>query len=179
MNSTAHNPYAAPLSSLLVESPIDCYRDRNLLVIPQLAKLPHRCVKCNAPVERMDQPRRYTWHHAGWYALMLATPVVYAVVASLVQDKSKVAIGLCPWHRARRRNLTAVSLMLFLTGMLLLVFGAGSNRSLAQLIGLGAVLTGMMVASVSRRILSAAQINKVETRLKGCGAAFLDSLPLR
>lgn len=172
------NPYAPP-QSLSADVVSDyCWRDGKFLVVPAGNKLPPRCVKCNAPA-KLDKPSAFAWHHPGWYLLVPLYLLPYVVVALFVQRRAKVAIGLCAAHRVRRRkfSLAAVGLMLLAMGALYLA-GAGGEAPFAGL-SLLLILAGLIVAIVGTRALTACRITREETRLKGAGPAFLDSLPSR
>lgn len=143
------------------------------------AELPPRCVKCNHPVEKMDRSRRYTWHHPGWYLLILAYLIIYAIVAFFVQKKARLTFGLCAEHRKQRKMNTAMAFALFFTGMIMVFFGISTNRSFLAIIGGLVALASMMVAANKTRILKAIHITATEARYKGCGEAFLASLPAR
>jgi hypothetical protein len=91
-----------------------------------------------------------------------------------------VAPGLCAGHKKRRRFTTLLAWAGFLCGVILTVAAMESDRS-----NLGAfwfidclIMFGSIVAgTVFSRIVYAKRIDKSYVRLKGCGAAFLRSLP--
>ncbi|HEY0063906.1 MAG TPA: hypothetical protein VGC21_17450 [Telluria sp.] len=151
------------------------------MIVPIGNDLPPRCVKCNAPAA-LQAPRKFAWHHPGWYLFILFNLIVYAVVATLVQKKSKVAFGLCDVHLARRRNFY-LSAWVFLALGLLLIGSAIANRDewdaapLVGAVGGALLLAAGIVGSIGSRVLRATEISTQETRLKGCCSAFLDELP--
>lgn len=170
------NPYAPP-QSLSADVVSDyCWRDGKILVVPAGNKLPPRCVKCNAPA-KLDKPSAFAWHHPGWYILVPLYLLPYAVVAVLVQRRAKVAVGLCAAHRVRRLtfSLAAVGLMLLAMGALYMATAGG--EALFAGLSLLLILASLIVAIVGPRALTASRITREETRLKGAGPAFLDSLP--
>jgi hypothetical protein len=171
------NPYAPPQSALKASGP-ECYRDGKLLVVPAGQGLPARCVKCNAPAT-MDKARTYSWHSPGWYLLLFVAVLVYLIAHVIVRKKVKLEIGLCAAHRQRRRNLNLTALGLFVAGGLC-IFGAvhygyeplGWTAALV-------LLVSVVVAIFAGGIVSPTRIDDTEARFRGCGAAFLDSLPQR
>lgn len=177
----SRNPYAAPQSSLTDRAPSACVRDGNILVVPAGHDLPPRCVKCNEAAE-LDRPRKFAWHHPGWYLFIPINILVYAVIATLVQIKATLAIGLCQAHRARRRNayFAALAIMMLGTASLWLCMtddGAGLSVSMLASLGGVALIVAVVVAIVGGRVVWPSRITREEARMKGCGSAFLDSLP--
>ena len=179
MNLEKHNNPYAPPQSLGADVVSDyCWREGKVLVVPNGNKLPPRCVKCNTPAE-LEKPRAFAWHHPGWYVLIPLNLLVYAVAATLVQKRAKVAIGLCAEHRARRRKFTLSAVGLLLLAMGALYFAAVGEDGLFAGLSLLLFLVAVIVAIVGTRALTASRISREETRLKGACAAFLDSLPVR
>lgn len=175
---THDNPYAPPKSLQSAQSPTDCYRQGPLLVVPAGSGLPERCIKCNAPAE-MGKPRAHSWHHPGWYLFVLFNVIVYAVIAMFVSKKAKFAVGLCAFHRRRRRNITLVALTLLIVGIVLVVMAVGGDNAVPGVLGGICLLISVIVAIVGTRLLHPARISNEDARMKGCGEAFLDSLPTR
>jgi hypothetical protein len=179
MNIVKHsNPYAPPQSPCVEVVSDHCWRDRKILVVPIGHQLPPRCVKCNAPAE-LDKPSAFAWHHPGWYFLVPLNLLVYVVVATLVHKRAKVAIGLCAAHRARRRKCMFAAGALLLLALCCLYFATVRQDALFGSLSVLCILTGLLVAVVGSRALTASRISREEARLKGAGPAFLDSLPNR
>jgi len=180
VNQLSRNPYAAPQASFEQKSPTGCTRDGKVLVVPRHSDLPERCVRCNAPAQ-MEKPRTFTWHHPAWYLFILVAVLVYVLIALMVQKKAKVAFGLCDSHRARLRNFKLAAWGIFALGLGLIVLAIGIDSSDAAVLmgtaGLLSLLIAGVIAGTGARILSVARVSAAEARLKGCGDAFLDSLP--
>ena len=138
--------------------------------------LPERCIRCNEPAV-MDAPRRFTWHHPGWYLLLLLAILIYVVVALIVRKNVRLAVGLCSEHRRRRRQQRWLSLGLLAAGVagfvLCLKFDAPVLGWFAGLSFVAALLTALR----ANRSLSPTRIDDESARFRGCGEAFLDSLP--
>ena len=154
-----------------------CSRDGNLIVIPAGASLPARCIKCNAPAQ-MGKPQRFFWHDPKWDPLISINFIVHILMAAALQESTKVAIGLCDRHR--RSCINHISLAILGLGIATLVAALFVEESL--LVGSMAGfmwLIAAIVGSFARHILTAEHVSQSEARLKGAGAAFLDSLPTR
>lgn len=170
------NPYAPPQSLLETPTQHNCSRDGKLLVVPAGGSLPERCVKCNAPAT-MDKPRKYAWHGAGWYLFILLAVLIYVIVGMMVQKKVTLAIGLCETHRKRRRIGRFIALLVMFAGIGAIFTGAQFEQPAYVALGILALLIAVIVAMWAGRFLSPARIDDAEARFRGCGKAFLDSLP--
>lgn len=175
--TTEPNPYAPPHASLDPGGPEGCWRAGKEVVLRAGAALPPRCVKCNAPVTAPIKARTYYWHHPALYILALVNLLIYAVVALIVRRRATLAPGLCSAHTRRRRLGLLVGWGGLLAFLGLLVAGVAVDGCGLMLAG-GLVLLGALVAAILlARIVIPSRIDAEWVRLKGCGAAFLDSLP--
>lgn len=176
LDKQPYNPYAAPASP--VESRGQCYRNGKQVIVPTGATLPHRCVKCNAPAE-MDKPKTYSWHHPGYYVLILVGLIFYVIAALIATKKAKVAIGVCQHHRSRRRMFGMIAVTLLILGIVTLFMAVdyeGQGNPLGLVSGLS-LFGSLLMASFGTRMLTAASVTREEARLNGCGEEFLASLP--
>ncbi|MFB9244883.1 hypothetical protein IV454_09170 [Massilia antarctica] len=175
MTPKSPNPYTAPKASFKDGVVTNrCWRDGKLLVASRREVLPPRCVKCNKPAV-MDKPRSFSWHHPGWYVLI---PVLVYIMASMfVRKRATLVIGLCEEHRRKRRNVSLAAYGLFGLGIVALFKAV--NHVDPRLGWLASLLMGgaMLLAIAGQHTLRVASITQHEIRLKGCGPAFLDSLP--
>jgi len=101
------DPYAAPLGGSAVDAEIvdphsAVWREANRLVMWRDAVLPDRCVRCNEPANGRRLRRTLYWHHPLIWLIVLASPLLYIIVALIVRQKAVVAIGMCDRHYARR-----------------------------------------------------------------------------
>ncbi|RSZ59361.1 hypothetical protein HF313_02955 [Massilia atriviolacea] len=174
MTPVPPNVYAAPKSSFQEAPLAHCWREGDMLVAPAQSRLPLRCVKCNAPAT-LDRPRAFYWNHPGWYLLLLV--VVYVAIALFVRKKAIVSIGLCGRHRRRRRLLSWGGYGLFALGLYALMSAIDPVRPFLGWVGCLLMLAGILCASIGARLLRVVRITDHEIRFKGCGPAFLDSLP--
>jgi len=179
-----YNPYAPSPASLAgaaaTPGRVGAWRDGTVLVLSLNAPLPHRCVKCNEPAEEPTKNRKVYWHNPWLYLLILLNILLYAIVALLVQRKAVIAPRLCSTHKSRRRIGIAIAWALLLSGVAILVLGAGQSYRggvVAVLGGLLLILVAAVVSTIVTRILRVQRIDAKYVRLKGCGTAFLDSMP--
>ncbi|MDM5175999.1 hypothetical protein PO883_02140 [Massilia sp. DJPM01] len=177
MTPLSPNPYAAPKASFHDGVATKrCWRDGGILVASRREHLPPRCVKCNKPAI-MDKPRSFSWHHPGWYLLI---PILVYIMASMfVRKRATLVLGLCDEHRRRRRNVSLAAYGLFALGIVALFNATGSVNPLLGLLACLLMLCGLLLAIGGQRTLRVVSITQHEIRLKGCGSAFLDSLPKR
>jgi hypothetical protein len=181
------NPYAPSRASLTATEPVSSaagntviavWRDGDVLITLVGAEMPRRCVKCNGPADQPTKARKVYWHHPGLYFLALVNVIIYAIVAAVVRRNAWVSAGLCMEHKKRRRLALISAWTGSLSGIVLIYLGMASSWGvwgslLGFLLILGSVIGGLIFA----RIVHAKKIDKTYVRLKGCGTAFLDSLP--
>lgn len=178
--SEKKNPYAAPKAAVLETPPPQaCWREGKVLVMRVGSGLPARCVKCNQPALRPMKEKKLWWHHPAWYLLILINIILYAVVAMVVRKKATVALGICEDHDQRRRGLGYVAWTFFAVGIALMWAGISIERGALIAIGALGMLAAIIVGIISARSAYPTKITKEEIHLKGCGAAFLESLPSR
>jgi hypothetical protein len=179
------NPYApSPASRDIVEQPssagtdIAAWRDGDVLITLVGAQLPQRCVKCNGPADHPTRTRKIYWHHPGVYMLVVINVVIYAIVAAIVRRRAFVRAGLCVEHKKRGRITLLLVWSGALGGIVLMVFGMASSWGIwGALPGLLLILGSIFAALLFARIVYAKKIDKSHVYLRGCGNAFLDSLP--
>ena len=180
---TERNPYAPSKATLKASAPTggvtaNVWSDGKWLVMDVDAKLPARCVRCNAPAGALMKQQTLYWHHPAIYLLLLFWVVIYFVVALIVRKSLKLEVGLCDEHRRARRN----SLTIGFVGLLGSVPAAILLSKLGlpgpgALVGIFEVLGFLIYVLVKARILRVKKIDEDEARLGGCGKAFLASLP--
>lgn len=177
-----HNPYAPSRASLagaavaLAEAGAS-WRDGAVLVLSREASLPSRCVRCNEPSAEPTKSRKVYWHSPWLYLLILLNILIYALVAVIVRKKAVVAPGLCSAHKKRRRIGIAIAWALLLAGFALVIHGAVNGRAAGTFAGIVLILIALLVSVSAVRILRPNRIDAKYIRLKGCGSAFLDSMP--
>lgn len=173
-----HNPYVPPQAAAggpSYQAADGLWRDGKILVASHDSEFPDRCVKCNQPAEGYRLKRKLAWHPPAWYALILLNILLYAIVATVVQKKSELRVGLCETHRKRRVASIAIGLTLPLLG----VAGCSMNMQDPSFIWLGilGLLIGMIVLVAGTSILTAESIDESYARIRGASPAFLAALP--
>lgn len=169
------NPYAPPQATLTSGGDRRVWREGAVLVLEPGAELPPRCVKCNEPAELPLKERKLYWHHPAYYLIALVALLIYAIVALIVRKQTTVAPGLCANHRKRRTLWITAAILGPLLGFPMMTLSEGNCGFilLGALFLFGGIVGGLMGA----RIVYADRIDDHEVRLKGCGEAFLESLP--
>ncbi len=106
--------------------------------------------------------------------------IVYAIIAMIVRKKARVALGLCQEHTRKRRIAIGLSFAGVLASILLIgsamVLSPDSPEVIAAS-GALRLLPALIFAVVGTRIAYPQHISATQVRLKGCGEAFLNSLP--
>jgi hypothetical protein len=151
------------------------WQDGKLVVVSLYADLPDRCVKCNLPAGGYRVKRKLTWHPSGWYALILINLIVYAIVATIIQKKMTVHVGLCEKHRKRRLWLIGLGLGLPLLGGLGCTATLGSDSAIG--IGVVGFLAGIVLLIIGTNLLAAESIDDRFARIRGAHRSFLATLP--
>ena len=171
-----HNPYLPPQAAVVATPAPDahegCWREGRDLFMRRGAKLPPRCVICNAPARTPMKERTVHWHGAGWYLLILVGLLFYFIAALFVRKSWKVQPGFCDAHTASRRRWIAFAWLLALVSV-----GLWYMAEPLTLVGGG---LGLLVATVigvrASNPLSPRYIDYSQAQLRGCGKPFLDSL---
>jgi hypothetical protein len=173
----AINPYAPPRAAV-IDAPGDaCWRVGKVIVVRIGRELPHRCVSCNEPAREPVPTRSMSWHHPAWFILFFISIPIYIITALIVRKRAKLGVPLCEKHRHRRVVFLSVAWIGSLVGLLTMLVTAVNEMS-GVLTAAGLVLLLVAVGfGVAARSVYPARITKEEVHLKGCGAAFLDSIP--
>lgn len=173
------NPFAPPKTSLEPSSPEGYWAEGKHLVMYPNATLPPRCIKCNEPAELPMKKRSFYWHHPAYYLLLLVNILVFAIVALAVRKQAKIAPGLCTKHRQRRFRNLALSWLAFISGIILMICAGAYDIGFLFLPGLILVPVGLIASIILSPLLTPVRIDATRFRFKGCGRAFLESLPNR
>ena len=174
------NRYAPPKASLKEshDAAGDLWRDGRIVVLREGSDFPPRCIRCNQPSVAPRRRVTLIWHSWGWY-LLLPAILLYVLVAMAVRRRRVVHVGLCARHQRRVAwgRLVGWGGFAALVGLI-----AGGSTLHAPVLGFAALLLLLpwaVVAILVNRQLIAVRIDADAARLKGCGAAFLASLPVR
>jgi hypothetical protein len=183
----SQNPYAAPREigyapnqQLFTEPFAGLWSQGDLLVMHKLAPLPDICIKSNLPATRRLK-RSLTWHHPGYYFLILAHLLIYIIVALIVRKSATIRIPLTDeWYFLRRRRML-IAWTLILLSIGLFVAGAFNLDQQnwapfamigALVLGLGSAIWGLIVC----RLVSPKRMTDEYIWLKGVHPDFLRRL---
>lgn len=152
------------------------WRDGSLLVTTKDARLPGRCVKCNAPASTRLK-RTVEWYPRYVILVFILVHIAGIILYLCTRKSATLSIGLCESHFNRRRFGILIGCAMLLTG-LFVFFGALFNENFSTgLLGLVLFLTGMTVAVSVYRTIRAAKIEEPYVWLKGVHRDFLNTLP--
>lgn len=79
------------------------WAEGDTLIVKRGARLPDRCLLCNAPATTRVT-KRFTWHPAWYYLLILGGLLLYVLVALIFSRRMELELPLCDSHRRRRRR---------------------------------------------------------------------------
>jgi hypothetical protein len=144
------------------------------LIVGNNARLPGRCVKCNAPAAIPMQRRRFIWHPTLLYALALFNLIIYAIAVALVRKNIEVTMGLCATHERKRKWRVAAKWLG--VGVALIVAFAGPTP-IWLLYGLAVLLLALGFGHWFARPLVPVHVGDHFARFRGCSREFLESLP--
>jgi MFS family permease len=161
------------------------WRDGSALVMDRAARLPDRCVACNAPATKR-LPRMLYWHAPWLYALILVNLLVYALIAGRLRRRFDLEVPLCAHHvrlRARRIARAWVATALG-AGLTMLPFVIAPADPMFASILYGVMYLGLALACCApiwgilvSRPLVARRIEDEQVWLAKCSEAFLSTLP--
>jgi hypothetical protein len=166
------NPYEAQATT-----PAGVWRDDKTMVLAKNAPLPAVCVKCGCAVEQADFKRNFRWHTPALYLLLLISVPIYLIVALCVQKRATVHLGLCEEHRAKRRKGLTVGWVAFVLGLVMLLFGIGSETPALLLLGLLGFFAGLIYVLVAAHLLTPKKIDQNFVWLNGAHPDLLARLP--
>ncbi len=152
------------------------WRDGSTLVMTKDAQLPDRCVKCNAFTDGRLR-RKFTWHHPAIYLLIFVALLIYFIVAMVTRKRATVDLGLCDEHRAKRRTYIWISWLLALGGIAGFVLAILANDGTPAFIGVLLLLTAIVFAVITTRLVYPSKIDDRFVWLKGVNAEYLNQLP--
>lgn len=149
------------------------------VVCSPYAALPDGCVKCGAPAVKR-KVKKLSWHEPWLYVLLLVSPLIYAVVAMIVQKKARVEYGFCGEHLKRHAYLVlsgwgtfGLSILLFFSPLLL--GDAGVWLLFCGMLGfIVAIVLGVIA---SRRPIWAHKITDQYVWIEGVSPAVREKLP--
>jgi hypothetical protein len=176
------NPYAPPAADDRGRASPDAadapgvFRDGNHVVVARKdARLPDRCVVCNAPAVGDRIHHQFTWHPSWVYLTFLIGMVVYWIAAGATRRLATVDFSLCAEHHKRRGNGLLLGWIGGVGAFVLFVVGLTGDLPVLTLL---AVLLAIVVPGAGwliARTASAAKIDERHVWLR-VGAPFLASI---
>jgi hypothetical protein len=182
----APNPYASPQGYYQQPAPqkpaafAGLWRQGNILVMHKLAPLPDICLLSNQPATKRLSRTMY-WHQPWIYIVFLISPVIYFIVAVIVQKNATIRIGLNDEWYARRQRRMLVSWLTVFAFLALLGVGVANVDSadwaplaiIAGIVGgLAAMITGLLIC----RLVTPDRITDEYVWVKGVHPDFLNRL---
>ena len=153
-------------------------RHKRALVMGRDARLPDRCVKCNAPAQGRRLKRNLFWHPPLVYLLLLVNLLVFIIVGSITRKKATIEIGLCQKHAARRKADLLIAWLLGLTSVGLLFAGLTAELWVLGACGGVLLLVAMIFGAIRVPLVSARKIDRERIHLNGVCKPFLHTLPV-
>jgi hypothetical protein len=136
------------------------------------AKMPNRCVVCNAPARGFKMRRTFYWHPPEVYFALLLCGLPYVIFALIMRKRATIAFGVCKKHRARRHNGILVGFGGGLLGFAMVCSGSLPLVVMGAFMLLILPISGALLA----RTIHAARIDEKWVWLR-VGRPFLESLP--
>lgn len=152
------------------------WRDGPDLVTLRDARLPGRCVKCNAPGQAR-LAKTYYWQSGWWLLLILVNVLIFLIVSLIVRKKSRLESSLCASHAQRRARLIASALGCLGACVLAAILAAANESGPLFALSGALLLASIVLAAIVGRTLYARRIGERHARFGGAGAAFLAGLP--
>lgn len=152
------------------------WRDRSILVMTKQALLPNRCIKCNEPTgERLK--RKLTWHHPAIYLTILASILVYAVIAMVLRKTATINVGFCEEHLAKRHRHLMITWALGIAGVLSFPFGGALEDVNTIVIGILLLGAAAIYGIVTLRVVVPTKIDDHFVWIKGINSEYLQEFP--
>jgi hypothetical protein len=174
-----YNPYAPPADNPMAIGPVPqagCWRDGDAAVVrPPTAELPNRCVRCNQPTDGFRLEKKLYWHSPILYIAILVSPLIYVVIAMILRKTVTIRFGLCPGHRARRRNGMLIGWLGALLSITACTAGIAADAPEAIFGGIGLFVILPIVGIVMAHVIQPKKIEHHLAWLK-VGKPFLESL---
>lgn len=146
------------------------------LVISSDSVLPSFCVKCGNPPADPRVRLTFSWHHPGYYILLIS-PIIYVIVALIARKRVKVAIPLCQPHKSIRKKRLWIAAVLLLgcipvPAMFASYVSNEAADNLAVFLGLGMFIAGLCFLAFASP-LRPTSIDSSSAHLKGACPEFL------
>ncbi len=157
------------------------WRDRETVVVRKDGVLPNCCYKCGQ--EPSTHLKRTVYWHSPWlYVTILASLLIYVIVALIVRKQAKLLFPVCASCAKKHRIKMVVGSISFAAGILLLVLGIATSADYNSIAGtvmpIGILLLIFSVIwAASIQFVTAKKMTEDFVWLKRAGKPVLDSLP--
>ncbi len=146
----------------------------------QVVDLPPMCVKCGQPAMEKPIVKTFSWHHPGFYLLILVGVLIYVIVALIVRKTIRVAVPLCAQHKQRRSVWVTLAWVLPLIGIadgFVLPRLFDLDPGWIGLIVVVCVLTGLIIWAVASNPIRPQSIDNFSAEFSGFCDPFLEQFP--
>ncbi|HEY7405779.1 MAG TPA: hypothetical protein VIB39_19795 [Candidatus Angelobacter sp.] len=146
----------------------------------QVVNLPPVCVKCGQPATGKPVVKTYSWHHPGFYLLILIALLIYVIVALIVRKTVRVGVYLCPQHAQRRSLWLTLAWVLPLVGIVdgFVLPQVGVDTGWTVLLSIALVLSGLVIWAVAGYPIRARSIDAFRAEFSGFCESFLEQFPI-
>jgi hypothetical protein len=159
-------------------APATLRREDDRLIVPRGAVLPPYCVKCGQPATG-TVTKNFGWHSPWLYLLIFAGLLLYAIVATIVMKRMKLAVPLCDEHRKSRKTKLTVGWGL-LIGCIPAGFILGSMgtdlEGFGFLLGFAMFIASMVFLAMGSRLMFAKEITEAQATFTNVSPVFLDQI---
>ncbi|HEX5102868.1 MAG TPA: hypothetical protein VFV87_03605 [Pirellulaceae bacterium] len=183
------NPYAAPpiagyqpqMAGVGNNPFAGLWRQGNVLVMHKLAPLPDICLLSNQPATRRLKRTMY-WHNPLFYIIVLISPLIYIIVALIVQKNATIQMPLTEeWYGRRQRRMlfawgAALAGAALIGGAIALSDALGDSAALIAVGGILLALGGLIYGLIACRLVTPERITDQYVFIKGVNHDFLNRL---
>ena len=140
-------------------------------------ELPDRCIKCNKSAHGYKLKRKLQWHNPLWYLLILASPLIYVVVANIVSQKAIINVGLCEDHQKAHNIKRFVAWGAFAAGILSFIGGVSGDSGPVILFSMLLFVLSITMGIIVQNTVKASEITDRYAKIKGICAEYLSQFP--
>jgi len=153
-------------------------RNGRHLVAAKGARLPDRCLKCNAPSTHSFR-KLLRWHSSWVYILVLVNLLIFVIVALCVQKKAEFEFKLCDRHWAVRRRDRTITVLTLIFGVTFFIGGiiAVDNSPWVLIVGVGMLLFAGLYGIIRAPTVTPVKITEAHAFIKGAGEEYLEEFP--
>lgn len=157
----------------------------NLLVLPRCeSSLPHRCIYCNVPVEKLvvaNVHQNETWvdclfNSSGHSVMEFIFTYFLSFIEISFNKPVVVNLGICERHRNYRLMKKALGFLLIAINFGVIYKAVSAGSLIIGFLGVLFVILFFVYIFHAIPILTIERVESEFVYAKGCGKAFLDSL---